>query len=396
MMSRDSLPLQGVKVLDLGTVLMAPYAAQWLADLGADVIKVEAPRGDKTRQTGPAVEDDMSSMFLSLNRNKRSIVLDLKTAAGHAALLRLVEQSDVLIHNNRPHKMAALGLDAAALRERNPRLVYACLHGFGENGPYGGRPAYDDVIQGMCGLADLMRQHIGTARYVPSAVADKACGLVGALAVLSALLRRDRTGVGNSIEVPMFETMVSFTAAEHFYGMHFDPPQAEAVYPRIAAPERRPFATSDGFICALPYTDKHWRDLFDRCGRADLAADARFDGMFNRTTNIAPLYRELQAILATRTTSEWLALLEALDIPCAPVTALGDLINDQHLKAVGYFEEIDAGDGQRLRFPGVPVLFNGERPTIGMPPRLGEHTREILCEAGLDEKAIDELMPPAD
>jgi len=386
------LPLEGVKVLDLGSVMMAPYAGQWLADLGADVIKVEPPAGDNTRSIGPAAEEGMSSLFLSLNRNKRSIVLDLKTQPGRAALGRLVEGVDILLHNNRPAKMKALGLDKETLLRRNPRLVYACMHGFGEAGPYGGQPAYDDVIQGLCGLADLMRQHTGTARYVPTAVADKASGLVGVIAILAALSKRDRTGRGGYVEVPMFETMVAFTAAEHFYGMHFDPPKGAAVYPRVSTPERRPFATIDGFICALPYSDKHWSDLFEACGRPDMAADPRYQGIANRNANILDLYAELQALLSSRTTAEWLDIFESQDIPCAPVKALSDLVDDPHLTATGFFAEIARPGETTLRFPGVPVLFDGERPPVGMPPRLGEHTREVLQGAGLTDAEIEAVM----
>ncbi|MDB5446808.1 MAG: L-carnitine dehydratase/bile acid-inducible protein, partial [Phenylobacterium sp.] len=277
------LPLQGVKVLDLGAVLMAPYAAQWLADFGADVIKVEPPAGDTTRRIGPRVEPDMAAIYLAANRNKRSIVLDLKTLEGRAALLRLVDQTDILVHNNRPQKMLALGLDADALLSRNPRLVYATLHGFAQAGPYGGKPAYDDIIQGMSGLAHLQGQRTGAPAYLPTAAADKTAGLVGAMAILAALSARDRTNKGCAVEVPMFETMVAYTAVEHFYGRYFDPPLGPAAYPRVMTPERRPFATADGYICALPYTDQHWRSLFEMAGRPELAEDPRFAGIGART-----------------------------------------------------------------------------------------------------------------
>lgn len=376
-------PLAGIKVLDLGTVLMAPYAGQWLADLGADVIKVEAPGGDSTRATGPAVEPGMAALFLGLNRNKRSIVLDLKTDEGKQALIRLAEDADILLHNNRPQKMKALGLGPEALMARNPRLVYACLHGFAEDGPYGGRPAYDDVIQGLCGLADLMGQRQGEPAYLPTVVADKTCGLIGVIAILAALSKRDREGEGSYVEVPMFETMVAFTAVEHLYGRHFDPPRGPAAYPRAMTPERRPFATADGFICALPYNDGHWRRLFAAVGRAELAHDPRFVDMAARTRNIAELYGLLGEILRQKPTAEWLTILEGLEIPCAPVTSLEDLVSDPHLEATGFFTVMEGPEGTTLRFPGVPVLFDGQRPQIRRPPRLGEHTAEVLAEAGL-------------
>ena len=373
------LPLAGIKVLDLGTVLMAPYAGQWLADLGADVIKVEAPDGDSTRRTGPSHEPGMAAMFLGLNRNKRSVVLDLKTEAGREDLVKLAETADVLLHNNRPQKMLALGLGPEALLARNARLVYACLHGFAETGPYGGRPAYDDIIQGMCGLASLVGQAQGSPGYLPTVAADKTCGLVGAIAILAALTRRGTTGEGGYVEVPMFETMVAFTAVEHFYGHHFSPPEAPAAYPRVMTPERRPFATRDGHICVLPYTDRHWAALFAACGRAELTDDPRFKGIAARTLNATALYATLGGLLAERTTSEWLETLQRLEIPCAPITSLEELEDDPHLTATGFFAEVEAANGETLRFPGVPVLFDGERPLIRRPPLLGEHTDEILA-----------------
>ena len=386
------LPLSGLTVLDLGTVLMAPYAGQWLADLGADVIKIEPPAGDSTRFTGPGVEPGMAAMFLALNRNKRGVVLDLKTPQGRAALLRLVDGADVLLHNNRPQKMEALGLDPAALLQRNPRLIYACLHGFGVAGPYGGRPAYDDIIQGLCGLADLMGQVGDAPRYLPTAAADKTAGLIGVIAILAALNRRGETGLGGYIEAPMFEAMVAFTAVEHLYGAHFDPPCGPSAYPRLLIPERRPFATADGYICALPYTDRHWRKLFEACGRRDLVADVRFADIAGRTAHIGVLYGELAAILAGRTTADWLKVLGELEVPCAPVKSLTELLDDEHLVATGFFTRIEQAEGPAMRFPGVPVLFDGERPPIRPPPRQGEHTREVLQAAGLTAEEIQALL----
>ncbi|HWA64196.1 MAG TPA: CoA transferase [Caulobacteraceae bacterium] len=386
-----TLPLDGVRVLELGSVLMTPYASQWLADLGADVVKVEPPAGDTTRRTGPQSEPGMAAMFLGSNRNKRSIVLDLKSADGREALLALVESADILVHNNRPQKMEALGLSPDALLARNPRLVYACMHGFRADGPYGGRPAYDDVIQGLCGLVDLMGQRLGAPDYLPTTAADKTVGLVGVVAILAALSRRDRTGRGGYVEVPMFESMVAFTAVEHLYGHQFDPPKGPASYPRVMAPDRRPQATADGYICALPYNDMHWRRLFEAVGRPELTQDPRFVDIAARTANVAELYALLASILKTRTTAEWLDLLERLEIPCAEVKSLADLTHDPHLMATGFFEKVDLG-GQVLRLPGVPVLFDGERPPVRRPPRLGEHTREVLEEAGVAPARIEAVL----
>jgi crotonobetainyl-CoA:carnitine CoA-transferase CaiB-like acyl-CoA transferase len=385
------LPLQGLTVLDLGAVLMAPYAGQWLGDLGADVIKVEPPAGDATRRTGPRVEPDMASVYLGLNRNKRSIVLDLKTEPAREALLVLIDRADVLLHNNRPQKMKALGLDPETVLRRNPRIVYACLHGFGEAGPYGGRPAYDDIIQGLCGLADLAGKRLGEPSYLPTAAADKTSGLVGVIAILAALSKRDRTGEGSYVEIPMFETMVGYVAVEHLYGCSFEPAKGPAGYPRIMTPERRPFATADGYICALPYTDRHWRDFFETTGRPELVEDSRFAGIAARTENIAELYQILAAMMVTRTTEQWIEILDRIEVPNAPVTSLETLIDDPHLSAVDFFTMIPGEDGSALRFPGVPVLFDGERPPVRQPPRLGEHTREVLLEAGLSPSEIEAL-----
>lgn len=385
------LPLEGVRVLDMGAVLMAPYAAQWLADFGAEVIKVEAPVGDTTRRIGPGAETNMASMFLASNRNKKSIVLDIKTPEGREALLALAGTADVLMHNNRPQKMRALGLDPETLRARYPRLIYACLHGFGETGPYGGRPAYDDIIQGMSGLADLAGQRAGAPAYLPTAAADKTAGLVGAITILAALTRQQRTGEGCYLEIPMFESLVAYTAVEHLYGRQFDPPRGPASYPRVMTPERRPFATADGYICALPYTDQHWRRFFEAAGRPEAADDPRFQGIAARTENIGPLYAIVSEILLTKTTAEWARILDELEIPNSPVKSLDDLIEDPHLKAVGLFQTLTAPDGSTLRMVAPPVLIDGERPPVRMPPRLGEHTREVLLDAGLSPQQIDAL-----
>lgn len=373
---------------------MAPYAAQWLADFGAEVIKVEPPAGDTTRHIGPRAEPHMASVFLGANRSKKSVVLDLKTSAGRDALLVLTDTADALLHNNRPQKMKALGLGPETLRARNPRLVYACLHGFGETGPYGGRPAYDDIIQGMSGLADLQGQRTGAPDYLPTAAADKTAGMVGAIAILSAIVRQQRTGEGAYVEVPMFEALVAYTAVEHLYGRHFDPPKGPAAYPRVMIPERRPFATSDGHICALPYTDQHWNSFFAAGGRPELAGDPRFDGIAARTENIGPLYQIVSEILSTKTTAEWTEILERIEVPNGPVNSLDDLIVDPHIQAVGLFDTVQQPDGSTLRMTGVPALIDGERPPVRMPPRLGEHTREILLAAGLSSQQVETLSGP--
>ncbi|KJK26336.1 acetyl-CoA acetyltransferase [Burkholderiaceae bacterium 16] len=386
------LPLSGIRVIDLSTVVMGPYASQWLADLGAEVIKVEPPEGDSTRRTGPAAEDGMSAIFLGVNRSKKSVVLNLKLPAAQAALERLLASADVFMHSMRPQKLGGLGLAPAAVMTRHPRLVYVSLLGFAEDGPYGGRPAYDDIIQGLSGNAALMAAQTGTVRYFPTIAADKTSGLVAALSISAALAGRERQGgKGALVEVPMFESMVAFNLVEHLYGQHFEPPRGPAGYPRVLAPLRRPYQTADGHVCMMPYTDAHWRDFFTAAGRPDLAADARFTGIAARTQHIETLYELTGEIVRARTTDAWLALCETLQIPVARVNQLAELVDDPHLRATGFFEMLDDPAMGTLRFPGAPVRFDGERAAPALPPRLGEHTRGLLGEAGLTSQQIDEL-----
>lgn len=377
------LPLEGIRVVDLSNVVMGPYATQLLAEYGADVIKVEPPRGDDARRTGRFVEPDMASLFMSVNRSKRSVVLDLKDPGAAGPLHALVKSADVLVHNIRPQKLEALGIAAEAMRKANPRLIYASLSGFGQAGPYGGRPAYDDVIQGMSGLAALSSRHQGDApRYLPTIAADKTVGLVAVGAILAALVKRERHSVGSVVEIPMFESMVAFTLVEHMYGATFQGSGQPMGYPRALAPWRKPFGTRDGFICVMPYTDKHWRDLLVATGYQDLAGDNRFASIAARSEHTDFVYQTLGEILSSRGTQEWLQLLEALQVPAASINQPEDLLNDPHLQAVGFFRCVqDPGLGP-LCFPGVPVLFDGQRPEARVPPRLGQHTAQIFEELG--------------
>jgi len=380
-------PLQGLRVLDLSSVIFGPLASQVLADYGAEVIKVEPPEGDSTRHTGPAVEPGMAAMFLGSNRSKKSVVLDLKQAGAQQALQALAATADVFMHSMRPQKLASLGIEPGPMRARHPRLVYASLLGF-LPGPYAGRPAYDDVIQGMSGLADLMDRQTGEARYLPTIAADKTCAHIAAHAILAALWQRERTGQGAVVEIPMFESMVGFNLVEHFYGQHFDPPRSGSGYPRVLAPWRRPYRTADGFVSMMPYTDLHWRRFFEEVGEPERAADPRFTDIAARTAHIAELLELASSFTGRHSTAHWLATCARLEIPAAPVARLDDLPNDPHLAATGFFESVhDAAMGE-VRFPGVPVRFDGARPPVGMPPRLGEHTHELLREAGVE-------LPPA-
>lgn len=377
------LPLDGIRVLDLSTVVLGPYASQVLADYGADVIKIEAPEGDSTRRTGPSTEEGMGAIFLGVNRGKRSIVLDLKTPQGQEALLKLADTADVLMHSIRPQKLARIGLDPEALRARNPRLVYVGLHGFAQDGPYGGMPAYDDIIQGMSGCAALMERQTGTPQYYPTIAADKTSGLVATHAILAALFMRERTGQGSYVEVPMLEAMVAFNLVEHFYGQHFEPPLAGPGYPRLLNPWRRPYPTTDGHLCAMPYTDTHWRRFFIEAGAPELALDDRFTDIAARTRNIEALYKLAAQFIAGRSTDTWLEIFNRLEIPASRMNRLEDLQQDEHLRATGFFETLQDPAMGTLRFPGVPVKFDHVRPPVRMAARLGEHTAELLAEIGM-------------
>jgi crotonobetainyl-CoA:carnitine CoA-transferase CaiB-like acyl-CoA transferase len=386
------LPLNGYKVIDASSVLMGPYASQWLGDLGAEVIKVEAPAGDSTRQTGPSPEAGMGAVFMGTNRNKRSVVIDLKKPEGQEALQTLLSQADVFMHSIRPQKLAAIGLDPAQVRQRHPQLVFATLHGFTETGPYGGKPAYDDIIQGMAGLADLSRLQGEAPKYFPTATADKTSGLVAAMAIMAALLVRERDGQGRQVEIPMFESMVSFNLVEHLYGRHFEPPTAPSGYPRVTNPWRRPYATRDGHVCMMPYTDAHWQRFFKACEREDLAQDPRFATMADRTRHIAELYETLGELVQQHPSEHWLQLCERIDIPAARVNALEDLPHDPHLQQTGFFQMLQDPAMGSVRLGGVPVLFDGQRPGVKMPPRLGEHTLSSLRAAGASEAHIGQWI----
>jgi crotonobetainyl-CoA:carnitine CoA-transferase CaiB-like acyl-CoA transferase len=377
------LPLDGIRVLDLSTVVFGPYASQILADYGADVIKIETPEGDSTRKTGPATEPGMSAIFLGVNRGKRSIVLDLKTAEAREALLKLVDTADVLMHSIRPQKLAAIGLDPDALRKRNPKLVYVGLLGFADGGPYSGMPAYDDIIQGLSGCAALMEKQTGKPQYFPTIAGDKTCGLVAAHAILAALFKRERTGIGSYVEVPMLESMVAFNLVEHFYGQHFEPPLADAGYPRVLNQWRRPYRTTDGYICAMPYTDAHWKRFFIESGRPELAVDERFTNIAARTTHIATLYEIAAEVISGRSTEVWLETFSRLEIPASPMRRLDELPQDEHLQQTGFFETLTDPQMGTLKFPGVPVRFDQQRPPVRMAPRLGEHTEQIMAQLGI-------------
>jgi len=385
-------PLAGVRVLDVTTVVLGPWAAQTLGDMGADVIKVEPPEGDTTRRLGPARHPGMGAFYLACNRNKRSLVLDLKQTAGRAALLRLAATADVILHNFRPGPAARLGLEYEPFRAVNPRLVYCATYGFRARGPYGTKPAYDDVIQAAAGLASLQTPLVGEPRYMPTIVADKTSSLAVLSAVLSALFHRERTGEGQAIEVPMFETVVAYVMVEHLYGETFVPPIETAGYKRILNRWRRPFRTTDGYLAVVPYTDADWRAFFALAGRADLQADPRFRTLESRLANIEALYEELAKIIAGRSSAEWLEALDRAGVPAMVVNTLETLLVDPQLEATGFWKIVEHPTEGTLRVPDIPTTYSRTPAEIRrLPPRLGEHSREVLREAGFSEAEVDDL-----
>jgi crotonobetainyl-CoA:carnitine CoA-transferase CaiB-like acyl-CoA transferase len=391
----DQAPLQGLRVLDLSSMIAGPYAAQILADYGADVIKIEPPEGDLMRKGGTLKNADMGSLYLQLNRNKRSIVLDVKQPSARKALLRLCEGADVFLHNIRPAAMRRLNLAYEDVRKVNPRLVYVSLMGYGEAGPYAGKPAYDDLIQGICALPTMVAQAGGgEPRHVPMAIVDRVVGINAAHVILAAIIRRDRTGEGQAVELPMFETMAQFVLGDHFAGRTFDPPIAAAGNPRLISPIRRPFQTSDGHVCALVYTDKQWKAFFAGLGRLDqYAAHPHLAAYSSRRNHYEESQGMIADIVRTLTTAEALALFERCDIPCSPMNDLDDLIDDPHLAAVEFFDTQTHPTEGRIRYTGIPSRWNGAALTITRhAPCLGEDSLAVLEEAGFSADDIGTLV----
>jgi crotonobetainyl-CoA:carnitine CoA-transferase CaiB-like acyl-CoA transferase len=380
-------PLTGVRVIDLTSVVMGPYATQILGDMGADVIKVESPEGDVCRHVAPFRNRGMGAFFLNLNRNKRSIALDLKNEAERHVLLDLLADADVFVTTVRPQAIRRLGLDYESLRERNPRLIYCGAYGFSEEGPYAGRPAFDDVVQAMCGMASLQGKGQGEneqngPRYVNTIFVDKTVGCVVAYSIAMALYERERSGRGQAIEVPMFETMVSFTLIEHMAGETFCPAQESMGYERVLSKHRKPYRTKDGYIGLLPYTAEQWTRFFEAAGRPEMAADPRVTDPELRSRKIDELYGLLAEIVAERTTAEWAPLLRAADLPMTPVLSPEDLLDDEHLSALGFFQREEHPSEGELRTIGIPVRFSRTPGEVRrLAPRLDEHREEILLEA---------------
>ncbi|WP_165958883.1 CoA transferase [Actinomadura sp. KC345] len=380
-------PLHGARVLDLSTTFSGPYCTRQLADLGAAVLKVEAPGGDVTRNLGTIARPGMSSVYASANRDKATVLIDLKSAGGRQEMRRLLARADVLVHNMRPAAAERLGIGPDAALGINPRLVHVAITGYGSDGPDAGRPAYDDTIQAASGLSWLQSMHSEDPAYLATPLADKVAGMSAAQAVLAGLLHRERTGEGQAVEVPMFETLAGFALMEQWGGRAFSPSLGDTGYRRMRSPYRRPYRTRDGVVSVVVYHDGHWRRFFDLIGEPEVLEDERFATPAARNEHIDDLYALLERRMAERSTSEWLKALDDADIPAAAVRSLDDLFDDEHLTAVDFFQEVEDARGERYvatrapwRFSRTPVADPRDRPG----PMLPDEGRGAALEAWLE------------
>src|ERR1700722_12346085 len=382
-------PLAGVRVIDLTVAVLGPVATQILGDLGAEVIKIEAPEGDMMRSIGPARHPGMAAYFLNINRNKKSVVLDLKKPAAQAALLRLAATADVLVHNMRPGAARRNGIGYAAVATANPRLIYAAASGWRADGPHGDRAAFDDVIQGERGFAALNEDADGSPRYAPMVICDKICGYVLASMVGMALYAREKTGKGQEIHVPMVDTMAAFNLVDHLWHGVFGEPEKGLGYPRMLTSHRRPYATTDGHVCLLATTDRQWRNLFGALGAPELAEDPRFATIAARTANINELYTWLAGVMKTRSTADWKARLDAAAVPNGGVNDLLGVVRDPYLHEADFFQPLEHPSEGRLTTMPFPVAFSETALDQNLPAaRLGEHTDAILGELGYSTEEI--------
>lgn len=385
-MSARQGPLKDVRVLDLTAMVMGPYCTQVLADMGADVIKIEPPDGDNTRFISIGPEKGMGGVFVNVNRGKRSVMLDLRSEDGQSTIRQLIEQSDVLVHSMRAKAMSKLGLSYEDVAAINPSIVYTNCYGYGRRGQDRDLTAYDDTIQAECGIPYAQEKLTGESNYFGTIIADKVTGLTAVYATMMALFHRERSGEGQEVEVSMFETMASFMLVEHANGAMFDPPLGPANYPRAVASNRKPYHTKDGRISALIYNDKQW-SAFINAVQPHWASDT-FATLEQRAQQVETVYGLLAETMAERTTQEWLDLFRSLEIPASPVRTFDELFDNPHLNEAGFFETVETANGS-VRFPGPPTWFSKTPGKVAGPaPRLGAHTEEVLSElvAGDDQQ----------
>ena len=386
-------PLEGITILDLSSILMVPYCTRILADLGADVIKIESLVGDNTRYIGPYENKSMGAVFLNLNRNKKSVSVDLKTLKGKEIIFKLIKKSDVFISNIRKSALSRLGFDHKTFVKYNDKIITAFAVGFSSDGPYRDLPAYDDIIQAASGMASYQEAYSDQPSYTSGATADKATGLMLALSVVSSLFKRNKDNKDLEVEVPMFETMVDFTLVEHLYGYNFLPPKDEPVYPRQSSPNRKPYETKDGFIAVLPYNDEQWLRFLKFIKKEHLIKTKKFSTLENRNKNVDELYSLLVKELKKEKTNFWIKKLREIDIPSMKINKPKDLFIDEHLKKTNFFKTYKHSTEGDLMYPRLPVYFNNERDNESNfdAPNLGNKTKEILIDLGYDKNEIENL-----
>jgi formyl-CoA transferase len=385
-------PLSRIRVLDMSQFILGPVATQIMGDMGADIIKVESPEGDANRYIGPRQYEGMAALFLGMNRNKRSIVLDLHRPEALEALLQMAEKCDVFLHSMRPDSAKRLGISYEAMRQRNPRLIYASAPGYRSDGPKHNDPAYDDVIQGESGIAGINMLAYGEPRYFPTVIADKFCGHVLATHISMALLEREHSGLGQCVEVPMFESMLAFNMIEHMWTAQLDDPNGTIGYPRALMPERRPFKTLDGYICLMATTDQQYENLFKAFDRSDLIGDPRFKSVTVRSQRFAELYGLIGEELAKQINETWKERLKIAKIPHASARMLSDLLKDPYLVETKFFQTLEHPTAGKMHTPSIPARYSRTPGQLRMPPpTLGEHTATILREFGFTDDLVHQL-----